>query len=182
MSEFHDLLVKRRSIRRFTSEPLSAEDVKQLLEAALLAPSSKNQRSVRLVAVDQPDTLTRLADCKPMASHAIADAAMAVVVGGDMTLSDPWIEDCSIAATLMQLQAEELGLGSVWIQVRGRQTADGIPSEDHVRSLLNIPENIGIVCILAIGHKAEERKPQNTEKLMWEHVHIERWNPANTDE
>ncbi len=182
MSEFHDLLVNRRSIRRFTPEPLSAEDVKQLLEAALLAPSSKNQRSVRLVAVDQPDTLKRLADCKPVAANAIAGAAMAVVVGADMTLSDPWIEDSSIAATLIQLQAEALGLGSVWIQVRGRQTADGTPSDEHIRALLNIPDNIGIVCVLAIGHKAEERKPQNTDKLMWEHVHIEQWNPANTED
>ncbi len=175
MSEFHDLLVNRRSIRRFTPEPLSAEDVKQLLEAALLAPSSKNQRSVRLVAVDQPDTLKRLADCKPVAANAIAGAAMAVVVGADMTLSDPWIEDSSIAATLIQLQAEALGLGSVWIQVRDRYGFDGMPAEEYVQEALGMPDTLPVVCILAIGHPAEERKPAAVDKLKWEQVHIGQW-------
>lgn len=175
MSHFHDLLVKRRSIRRYTDEPVSAEDVKMILEAALLSPSSKSKRSWQLVAVDEPSVLERLAQCKPSGAAPVAHCPLAIVVGSDMTVSDPWIEDASIATTNMQLQAADLGLGTCWIQVRGRFAADDTPSEDYVRELLGIPENIGILCILTVGHPDEDKNPQNTDKLVWDHVHIDRW-------
>lgn len=179
MTGLHDLLVERRSIRRYTAEPVSAEDVKTILEAALLAPSSKSRRSWQLIAVDEPSLLKRLADCKPSGAAPVAEAPLAIIVGADMTVSEPWIEDASIAATLMQLQVTDLGLGSCWIQVHGRFAADDTPSEDYVRDLLGIPEQIGILCIITIGHKNEERQPQNTDKLLWNHVHINRWQPEN---
>ena len=98
-----------------------------------------------------------------------------------MTVSDPWIEDASIATTLMQLQCTDLGLGSCWIQVRGRYAADGTPCEVYVRELLGIPDSIGVLCILTIGRPDEEKKPQNTDKLVWNHVHINGWNPENEE-
>ena len=173
--DFHQLLVERHSIRRYTDQPISAEDVQLILEAALLAPTSKNSRAWNFVAVDDRDTLTKLAECKPAGAHPIAGAAMAVVVSADTTATEPWIEDCSVAASFMHLQAEALGLGSCWIQVRGRFTADGEESEEYVRQLLGMPEEMGIVCILSIGHKDETRKPVDLAKLHWEKVHINRW-------
>ena len=104
---------------------------------------------------------------------------MAVVVLGDPAKSDPWIEDASIAAEFMQLQAADLGLGSCWIQVRGRQTADGLWSEDYVRRLLEIPEELQVLCIMTFGHKDEERRPVDTSKLLWEKVHIGKWTPRD---
>lgn len=73
-------------------------------------------------------------------------------------------QDASIAAILMQLQAADLGLGSCWIQVRGRFGAMDEPAEDFVRETLGIPEEMGVLCILSIGHKDEERKPFDEEK------------------
>ncbi len=177
MENFHDLLVNRRSIRRYTSEPISAEDVKLILEAGLLAPTSKSSRSWQFVAVDDRSMLERLAQCKPMAAAPIERCALAVVIAADPTLSDPWIEDASIAAAYMQLQAADLGLGSCWIQVRGRFTADNIPSEEYVQELLGIPETISVLCIMTFGHKDEERKKVDTSKLLWEKVHIGTWKP-----
>lgn len=177
MTDLHQLLLERRSIRRYTSEPLSADDVKLILEAALLSPTSKNSRSWQFVAVDDPSMLQRLADCKPAGAMPVKGCALAVVVCGDSTVSDPWVEDCSIASAFMQLQAADLGLGSCWVQVRGRFTADGIPSEEYVQQLLGIPETMSVLCILTFGHKDEERKPVNPDKLLWEKVHIGLWNP-----
>lgn len=178
MENFHDLLVNRRSIRHYTSEPISAEDVKLILEAGLLAPTSKSSRSWQFIAVDDRSMLDRLAQCKPMAAVPIERCALAVVVAADPTLSDPWIEDASIAAAYMQLQAADLGLGSCWIQVRGRFTADNIPSEEYVQELLGIPETISVLCIMTFGHKGEERKKVDTSKLLWEKVHIGTWKPT----
>lgn len=178
METLHELLLKRRSIRRYTDEPVSAEDVKLIFEAGLLAPTSKSSRSWQFVAVEDPDMLSRLAQCKPMGAAPVERCKLAIVVLGSPELSDPWIEDASIAAAYMQLQAEDLGLGSCWIQVRGRFTADDIPSEEYVQQLLGIPETLSVLCILTFGHKNEERKSVDPSKLLWEKVHIGQWKPT----
>lgn len=86
-----------------------------------------------------------------------------------------YIEDMSIAAAYMQLQATALGLGACWIQVRNRFTADGQDAEDVVRDLLGIPHDYIVECIVTIGHPNEERRPVDPEKLLWEKVHLQKW-------
>lgn len=175
MENFHQLIVNRRSIRRYTSEQLSADDVKLILEAGLLAPSSKSARVWQFIAVDSPEMLERLSHCKPAYATSIAGASLAVIIAVDTTKTDAWIEDASVAAIMMQLQAEDLGLGSCWVQVRGRFTGDDMPSEEYVQECLGMPEHVIPVCILTFGHKDEERKPQNLDRLKWENVHIGTW-------
>lgn len=175
MESLHDLLINRRSIRRYTDQPLDPEQVKLILEAALMAPTSKSSRAWEFVVVEDKDMLLRLSQCKPAGAMPIEKASLAIVVAVDSTATDPWIEDGSVAAAFMQLQAADLGLGSCWIQVRGRFAADGTPSEEYVQESLGMPENMNIVCILTFGHKNEERKPMDTDKLLWERVHIGKW-------
>lgn len=174
-SSFHDLIINRRSIRRYTDEPVAADDVRLILEAGLMAPTSKSSRSWQFIAVDDKDMLQRLAQCKPLGAVPIGACPLAIVVVGDSTKSDPWIEDASVAAIMMQLQAADLGLGSCWIQVRGRMTADQTLSEEYVAELLGIPEHLNTLCIITIGHKDEQRKPIDPSRLEWEKVHIGSW-------
>ncbi len=171
----HDLLIHRRSIRKYTAEPVSPDDVRLILEAALLAPSSKSGRAWQLVVVEDRPTLEALSQCRPSGAGPVKDCALAVVVTVDETISGAWVEDASIAASYMQLQAADLGLGSCWIQVRGRFTADDTPSDHYVQELLGIPETCSVLCMVTIGHPDETRKPQDVEKLKWENVHIGRF-------
>lgn len=180
MENLRELLLTRHSIRRYTPEPIDAESVKKILEAGLLAPSSKNARSWQFVAVDDKEKLSKLADCKPNYATSIKDASLAIVVCTDPTKSEAYIEDATVAAILMHLQAADLGLGSCWVQVRGRFSADEEPSENIVREVLGIPYDIVVECIMTFGHPAETRKPVNPEKLMWEKVHIGSWNDNQT--
>ena len=175
MDNFQSLIIKRRSIRHFTDEPVDENDVKAILEAGLLSPTSKSSRAWQFIVVDDPDTLTRLSQCKERAAEPIGRAPLAIVVAIDPTATEPWIEDASIAAAYMQLQASDLGLGSCWIEVRDRYGADGTPAEEYVQELLGMPDTLPVVCILAIGHPAEERKPQAVDKLKWEQVFINKW-------
>ena len=162
MNSLHDLLIHRRSIRKYTEDALSPESVK------MITPWE-------FIAVEDKEVLARLAECKTAGAKPIEGAALAIVVTADMTRTDTWVEDASIAAILMQLQAADLGLGSCWIQVRNRFGAMDEPAEDIVREILGIPETMGVLCILSIGHKDEERKPFDEEKMMWEKVHIGKW-------
>ena len=75
----------------------------------------------------------------------------------------------------MHLQAADLGIGSCWIQVRGRYNAEGEPSEETVQQILGIPQYIKVECIMTFGYKDEVRRPVDPEKLLWEKVHIESW-------
>lgn len=175
MENFHDLLLNRRTIRKYTDEPVDPQNVKLILEAALTSPSSKSGRSWQFVVVEDKEMLGRLSQCKPNYATSIADAPIAVVVTADMTKTEAWIEDASVAAILMQLQAADLGLGSCWVEVRDRYREDGEAAEDYVREALGIPEEFGVLCIVTIGHKNEQRRPIDPEKLQWEKVHIGSW-------
>ncbi|MGN0035909.1 MAG: nitroreductase family protein [Bacteroidaceae bacterium] len=175
MKDFSELIRMRRSMRKFTSEELTQDEVVALLKAALMAPSSKRSNCWQFIAVDDKETLSRLSLCKEQGSAFVKDAALAIVVLADPLVSDVWIEDAAVASTLIQLQAEDLGLGSCWVQVRQRQASDDQPSDEYVRNLLNIPLQLQVVSIIAIGHKGMERKPFNEEHLQWEKIHINRY-------
>lgn len=170
--DFKDLVKKRRSIRKFTEQELAQDEVVTMMRAALMSPSSHNTRGWEFVLVDDKAMLQRLSETRAMGAELVAGASLAIVVCVDTTISNVWIEDAAIAAYGIQLQAEDLGLGSCWVQVRNRQAADGTPTDEMVREMLNIPSHIGVLCMVAVGHKAMERNPQNEEKLMWEKMHI----------
>lgn len=172
MKDFHEMLIERHSIRRYTDKPLEPEQVKLILEAALLSPCSKSSRAWQFVVVEDKDTLLQLADCKPAGAVPVKNCVLAVVVLMDPAKSEAWIEDGSVAASYMQLQAAALGLGSCWVEVRGRLRADGEPSEDYVREVLGVPESLNPMCIVTFGHADETRRPVDPSKLLWEKVHI----------
>lgn len=165
-------MVNRRSVRQYTDQDIPAEDVKTILEAALLSPTGKNSRAWHFIAVDDKEMLEKLSHCKGYGASSVARAKLAVVVCVDVTATETWVEDGSIAAFAMMLQARELGLGSCWIEINGRFAEDGTPADDMVSELLGIPEQVMPLCFVTLGYPAEERKPQNLEKLLWERVHI----------
>lgn len=172
---FTDLLKKRRSIRKFTEEKLTPEEVEMLMKAALMAPTSKNSHSWEFILVDEPDKLEQLTLCKPHGAAFINKAPLAIIIAGDPTASDVWVEDASIAAAVIQLQAESMGLGSCWAQVRNRMTASGDASESYIKELLEMPEHLHVLAIIAIGRKVEERKEFDENKLLWEKLHLNKW-------
>lgn len=175
MENFSELIKKRRSMRKFTGLDVSQDDVVALMKAALMAPSSKRSTPWQFVVVDDKDMLHELSLCKEQGAQFVADAALAVVVMADPLVSDVWIEDASIAAAYVQLQAEDLGLGSCWVQVRERYTASGLSSDEFVHGLLNIPLQLQVLCLVAIGHKGMERKPFNEAYLQWEKIHLNKY-------
>ena len=107
MLDFISLVKRRRSMRKFTPGLLDTADLNLILKAALMSPSSKGLHSWEFVLVTEPDVLRELAKCKTQGAEFLAEAPEAVVVLGDPAVSDVWIEDASVASTMMLLQAEE---------------------------------------------------------------------------
>ena len=176
MNNFQDLVTNRRSIRKFTDEPLKPQQVETILKAGLKSPSSKSKNPWQFLLVEDKEMLRKLSLCKKSGSKPIEGCALAIIVMADPLTSDVWIEDASIASIMMQLQAEDLGLGSCWIQIRERYTEEEEASNDYIKSLFNIPIQLQVLSVIVFGNKAQERSPIDEEKLQWEKVHIGNFN------
>jgi len=175
MNSFHSLAQSRRSTRKFTGEKVSAEQLETLLQTVLMSPASKSSNPWEFVVVQNAETIQQLADCKEHGAALLKTATLAIVVCADPQKSDVWVEDCSIASIYLQLAAEDLGLGSCWVQVRKRFHKSGILAADYVKQVLNIPENIEIESIIAIGNMEERRKEFDLSKALVERVHWEKY-------
>ena len=168
------LLLTRRSIRRYTPQTLSDQDLEVILSAGLLAPSSRGRRPWELVVVRERAMLEQLSHCRQGSARMLAGAAAAILVFADPTQSDVWTEDCSLVLGNMHLMAHALGLGSCWVQGRLRQSETEAESTDaYCRRLLNVPDPYTLEAILSLGHPAEQPAPSDPAQLPWAKVHRE---------
>jgi len=170
-----ELLRKRRSTRKFTSEKIAPEAIVLLIEAALRAPSSRGNNPWEFILVDDPEILIKLSQAKQHGSEFLKNAPLAIVVCADSTKSDVWIEDCSIAAIIIQLATESLGLGSCWAQMRNRQHDGETSADAYIKELLGLPEYMQVECVLGIGHPAEKKDPLSANKLQHDKIKYNRW-------
>ena len=173
--EFFEVVQKRRSIRQFTSQPVEKEKIEQILEAALRAPTAMARRSAEIVVVTDREMLHKLAKAKAMGAAFIAEAAVAMVVVANPEKSGPAIEDSVIAAFSMQLAAQALGLGSCWAHMRDA-SYDALTSSCHyICQVLNIPRQLAVECVIAIGYAADGKNGYAATELGRERVHYEQY-------
>lgn len=163
-----ETIFARRSIRKYTGEPVAEEQVRKLLEAAMAAPSANNSQPWHFVVVQDREQLRRLAEAHPY-GRMQAEAALSIAVCADPALSPRyWVQDCSAATENLLLAATALGLGGVWLGV--------YPNQDRVariKEVLGIPEGIEVLCLVAIGHPAEKKPPRT--QYNPQRVHRDRW-------
>jgi len=162
-----DLIKRRRSIREYASEPVTEAEVRQLLEAAMAAPSANNRQPWHFVLVRDEATKAQLARTHRW-SGMIARAPLAIAVCGERERSGHWVEDTSAATENLLLAATALDLGAVWIGIHPDDQR-----EAHVQSVLGIPKEIGVLCLVALGRPVEHKPPrQNYDRGR---VHPDHW-------
>ncbi|WP_299579048.1 nitroreductase family protein [uncultured Sunxiuqinia sp.] len=173
-----ELLRSRRSIRKFTSEPVAPKKLEQLQEAVLRSPSSKNGNPWEFIFIDDPKLIQQLSQCKPHGAAFLEKAPLAVIVLADENKGDVWVEDCSIASILLQLTAQSLDLGSCWVQVRKRQHNQEQTAEQYIQHLFQLPENFRVLSIIAIGNPAQTRQGKPSEELEYHKIHHNQFTPG----
>lgn len=174
-----DILYNRRSTRKFSEKKVDEEAIHKLLKAALRSPSSKNNQPWEFIVVDDPGLLSRLSVSKPHGACLLKHAPLAVVVAGDKTKSDVWIEDCSIASIIIQLAAEGLGLGSCWVQIHRRYYNDELTANEFIRELLHIPDHLEVLSVVGIGYKAADRPVLGEKETDWKKVFRNSYDSVN---
>jgi nitroreductase len=165
-----DAILARRSIRRYTPEPVSADDERALLEAAMAAPSAGNEQPWQFVTIRERATLDAITDFHEYAQMLKA-APLAILVCGDPGLEGRrayWEQDCSAAVENMLIMAQSRGLGAVWLGVHPE-----LDREEACRELLGIPEELVPFAIVSVGHPGETKRP--AERYDDARVHRERW-------
>lgn len=169
-------ILHRRSVRQFTDTPIPEDKLNSILYAGLAAASSKNRRPWELIVVRDRAMLEQLSTCRAGAGNLLCQCNAAIVVAADADAVDVWVEDCASAMTQMHIMADALGVGSCWLQVRLRTTADGQrETQDVVRELLSIPEKYCVMGILTLGMPASHPGPKEIGDLPLEKIHHERF-------
>lgn len=169
--ELTDLVLARRSVRKYAGADIPGQKLKTILQAGLLAPTSRNLKPWEFYVVKDREILQKLSQAKNAGAAMLAGCAAAVAVFGDADKADTWVEDCSIAMSFMMLAAQEQGVGSCWVQIHLRSDADGTPAEERVREILSVPGRYRIAGILALGIPAEEAAPHSAGEADWGKVH-----------
>jgi nitroreductase len=152
-------LFARRSIRKFTDQEISSEQIEMLLKAAMAAPSAGNRRPWQFVAVTDPERLAAMAESHPHAKM-LREAPLCIVPCAEPGRSYPevadyWVQDLSAATENVLLAAVGLGLGAVWCGVH--------PREERVaaaRRILGIPDSIVPFAYIAVGYPGETKEPR----------------------
>jgi nitroreductase len=163
-------ILSRRSIRKYTEQPVPDEAVKELLEAAMSAPSAGNQQPWHFVVIKDRGILDEIPKYHPY-SQMVKQASVAILVCGDLKSEKHkgyWVQDCSAATENLLIAVEAKGLGAVWLGV--------YPREDRVnglRELLGLPEHVVPLSLIPIGHKGEQKPRAN--RCDPSRVHHDRW-------
>jgi len=165
-----DTIRNRRSIRKYTPQPVPQELVTRLLEAAMSAPSAGNEQPWEFIVITDREVLQAITTVHPC-SQMLKEAPLAVVVCGNLEREKYpgfWVEDCSAATENILLEAEDVGLGGVWLGV--------YPHDERVKGLaklFGLPSSVVPLSIVALGYPAEKKPP--AERFDPSRVHTNRW-------
>ena len=168
-----DAMARRRSLRRYSGEPMPQALLDRILEAGLRSASGRSRRPWELIVVRDRAMLDELAECREQGAGMLTGADAAIVVVADPTLADTWVEDCSIVMANMQLEAAASGVGSCWIQGRLRQAADGRSTHEFVANLLKVPAPYQLEAILSLGMPGAEAPRRPFDEALLGKVHWE---------
>lgn len=161
----------RRSIRKFTNQPVEPEKVDKLLRAAMQAPSAANQQAWEFIVLQDKEHLAKIAETSPYAKPAAGSAVTFVLLADENKMKVPtgWEQDMGAASENLLLEAVHLGLGGVWL---GVATADSVA--ENVRHLFELPKNIRPFALISIGYP-DEQKNQFVDRYQADRVHYEKW-------
>lgn len=164
--ELMHALRTRRSIRKYEDTPIPKEMVREMLDAAMMAPSAGNAQPWQFVVIDDRQVLDGMKDMHPHIKM-VAQAQLGIVVCGDLSLekfAGYWVQDCSAAMQNMLLAIHGLGLGAVWTGI--------YPMEDRVaafRNMFNLPETVIPLGFVPIGYPAQQ--PTSESRFKADRIH-----------
>ena len=171
-----EVIKNRKSVRKYTDQRISDEDLHTILEAAMSGPTACNARPWSFIVVRDKDMIEKMADANSKYSKPLKTANIGILICGDLDRAvkfepDFWVIDGSIAIQNMILAAESLNIGSLWMGTWPMKT-----SMDNMKELFNLPDTIVPHSVLALGYSDDEVSKNKVNKIYEEdRVHFEKW-------
>lgn len=162
-----ETIENRHSHRDFEEKEVEEEVIKEILKAASYSPSARAAYPWSLIIVRDKETRKSLSKATPYAGF-IAESPVAIVVASKETRE--WVEDCSIVAEHIQLEATEQGLGACWAHMISHEN-ESRDSEKIVKKLLSLPEDHRVLCTIALGYPSEEKPSHDESELKEREIH-----------
>ena len=165
-----DVILTRRSIRKYTDKPLPDGLIKELLEAAVSAPSAGNQQPWHFVILDDKTLFDQILTFHPHAKM-LKETQKAILVCGDLSLEKfkgYWLLDCAAATQNILLAAHAKGVGSCWLGI--------YPREDRMtqmKKLLGMPDHAIPFSLIPLGYPAEEKTKED--RYNSSRIHYNKW-------
>lgn len=166
-----EIIKTRRSIRKFKRKKVEQEKLDEILKAAMFSPSAMHRRPWEFIIVKDQELKNKLAKAT-MWSKFAKDAPVILIIAASK--SSLWLEDCSIAAEAIYLEATNQGLGTCFIQITGSRTVLK-DSEEYVRGLIGAPKRVHILCLMPIGYPDEEKEEHSEKEFERSKIHFEKW-------
>lgn len=168
-----DTIRKRRTVRRFTSQDVTDEQVKKLVLAAMSAPSAVNRRPWHFLVIRDPATKRLIADTVRLHPY-IEQAPVVIAALADISLSPSWKLDMCAAVENLLLAAQAMGLGGAWSGEPGTTLQE--MAEDLLREKTGFPREVKLFAFVAIGRPEKELPPHEADPDFTEtHVHYGAW-------
>ncbi|MBN1402111.1 MAG: nitroreductase family protein [Anaerolineae bacterium] len=168
-----DLFRRRRTVRRFTSQDVTDQEVELLLEMAMYAPNRLNRQPWRFVVIRDPQLKSDLAHTLRIRPY-LEEAPVVIAVCGIPNLSSTWVMDTSAAIENMLLAATAIGLGGAW--VGSPDTVMWSLAEECLHDKARIPLDVPVVALVALGHPAELPEPhERSQRYDATKIHYEQW-------
>ena len=157
--DFLQVIKKRKTFRKYSDRPVERELLDAIIKVAETAPSSRNSKSSVFMVIEDRDTLDALSQMRDYGASPLKSAQAAILVMGDTSKTDLWVDNCAISATFIQLAVTAMDLVSCWVHINGRlvykDQSDGPRVNDYVTDLLGIKEGLAPYCVVAIGYPEE---------------------------
>ena len=161
----------RRSVRSYTDQKISNEDMKLILQAAMAAPSAINQQPWEFIVVDDKALLEELGNCSPHSKFLpTAAACIIVLLNKNKVKCDLFQQDLSAVTENIMLEARYLGIGSCWIGTYTR-----LDRMAYVTKMFNLPEYIEPFSIISLGYPKDENAFVEKDRFNEELIHINKW-------
>lgn len=169
------VIKKRRSIRQYLDKKVEREKLEEILKAAMFAPTAKNKRAWEFIVVEDKKTIRQLSRATKYSSF-IKDAPVVIVICANQKKASRWIEDCAIAAENIYLEATNQGLGTCMVQIReGTGKGEVGDPEKYLKEILEIPENIRVLCLMPLGYPKFFKKEHQEEEFDRKKIHWEKY-------
>ena len=168
--ELLDGILTRRSIRKYTNQEVSQNQIEIMLKAAMYAPSANNQQPWQFVVIQNKEILNEISKVHPYAKM-LNQTNLAILVCGDEHLElskGYWVVDCSAATQNILLAAHSIGLGAVWLGLHPREER-----KNAIRDILKLPDHIQPLSLISVGYPNEIKETPNRYKP--ERIHYNAW-------